>query len=284
MPSQRPINTNLTPFQLLSEILDFTNDDQHDWWQSTGPMLAKLLQDAGYNSRAQYTHLCIHHKCVVPFLGPYPENVVRFAFEPIGPLSGTKKDPFNSQAIWECLGKLIRLNPSIDLQWFTQLKNDLVLDKDEAELVMEHGLDRGQVRTQNKLALDLNGSRFEVKLYIYPYLKSVVTGIRIEQLMFNSVRKLNHNQKLTVPLSILEEYINSHRNQTLTTRLISCDLVDPSRSRIKIYVAEQSVDWEHLEDIWTLGHRRQDPATINGLKLLRELWDLINIPEGHSYF
>ncbi|EEQ32624.1 tryptophan dimethylallyltransferase [Microsporum canis CBS 113480] len=305
MPSQRPINTNLTPFQLLSEILDFTNDDQHDWWQSTGPMLAKLLQDAGYNSRAQYTHLCIHHKCVVPFLGPYPENgkdrwmsilsrfglpyqlslncsksVVRFAFEPIGPLSGTKKDPFNSQAIWECLGKLIRLNPSIDLQWFTQLKNDLVLDKDEAELVMEHGLDRGQVRTQNKLALDLNGSRFEVKLYIYPYLKSVVTGIRIEQLMFNSVRKLNHNQKLTVPLSILEEYINSHRNQTLTTRLISCDLVDPSRSRIKIYVAEQSVDWEHLEDIWTLGHRRQDPATINGLKLLRELWDLINIPEG----
>ncbi|EAW08391.1 putative dimethylallyl tryptophan synthase [Aspergillus clavatus NRRL 1] len=309
MPHQNSPNTTLEPFQLLSKVLTFPNEDQRDWWHSTGPMLAKMLRDAGYDIHAQYVHLCVHHKCIVPYLGPYPANgqerwmsvlsrfglpyelslncsrsVVRFAFEPIGPLSGTEQDPFNAHVIWECLDMLARLDPSIDLQWFTQFKEDLVLGDDEARFVRERGLDRGQVCTQNKLGLDLDGSRFEVKMYMYPYLKSVATGVPIDQLMFDSVRKVDRGQKLAGPLSILEEYIKSHRNKTLSTRLISCDLVDPSQSRIKIYVAEESVDWEHLEDIWTLGHRRRNPVAMRGLEQLRELWDLINIPEGPSHF
>jgi tryptophan dimethylallyltransferase len=309
MRYEMPTITNIEPFQVLSKILDFPNDDQQDWWYSTGPMLAKMLQDAGYDIHAQYAHLCLHHKCVVPYLGPYPTNgkdrwmsilsrfglpyelslncsksIVRLAFEPIGPLSGTEQDPFNAQAIWGCLKKLARLNSAIDLQWFTQFKKHLVLNEDEAKLVRGRGLDKGQIKTQNKLGLDLKGGKFEVKMYMYPFLKSVATGVPIEQLMFNSVRKVDHDQKLAVPLSILEEYINSRREKTMSARLISCDLIDPSRSRIKIYVAEQSVDWEHLVDIWTLGHRRQDSVTMSGLQLLRELWDLLNIPEGPCHF
>ncbi|KAF7591409.1 hypothetical protein BBP40_001570 [Aspergillus hancockii] len=309
MPHKKPITTAVEPFQVLSKILDFANEDQQDWWYSTGPMLAKMLQDAGYDIHAQYAHLCLHHKCVVPFLGPYPTNgkerwmsilsrfglpyelslncsksVVRLAFEPIGPLSGTEHDPFNAQVIWECLEKLTRLNNTIDLQWFTQFKKELVLDEQETKFVKEHELDKGQVLTQNKLGLDLKGGKFEVKMYMYPYLKSVATGLPIEELMFRSVRKVDKDQRLAVPLSTLEEYINSHRDKTLSARLISCDLIDPSQSRIKIYVAEQSVDWEHLEDIWTLGHRRWDHITISGLQLLRELWDLLNIPEGRCDF
>ncbi|OOO12727.1 Aromatic prenyltransferase, DMATS type [Aspergillus oryzae] len=309
MPHETPNITALEPFQVLSKILDFANEDQRDWWHSTGPMYAKILKDAGYGIHAQYSYLCLHHKCVVPYLGPYPGNgrdrwmsilsrfglpyelslncsnsVVRFAFEPIGPLSGTEQDPFNAHVIWECLGKLAKLGSDFDLQWFAQFKKDLVLDAEETKFVRDNGLDKGQVKTQNKLGVDLKGGKFEVKMYMYPYLKSVATGIPIERLMFDSIRRVDWDRKLVVPLSILEDYITSHKDKTLSARLISCDLIDPSRSRIKIYVAEQTVDWPHLEGLWTLGYRRQDPITISGLQLLRELWDLLDIPEGPCHF
>ncbi|KAG5957139.1 Tryptophan dimethylallyltransferase 2 [Claviceps cyperi] len=36
-----------------------------------------------------------------------------------------------------------------------------------------------------------------------------------------------------------------------------------------------------MEDLWTLGGRRVDASTMDGLDMLRELWSLLKVPTGH---
>ncbi|KAL4921475.1 aromatic prenyltransferase [Aspergillus aurantiobrunneus] len=299
-------------YQTLSTILDFPNQDQKLWWHSTAPMFAQMLQLSGrYDLHAQYRLLGVYKKCVIPFLGVYPldnererwksiltrygtpfelslncsQSIVRFTYEPINSLTGTTEDPFNTHAIWDALSRLLPVQ-SMDLEWFKKLKEDLTTNAEESARLDSALVGDDQIRTQNKLAMDLNpDGTFVTKTYIYPSMKALATGRSVHNLIFQSVRDLSKTYpSISSPLSVLEEYLQSrdqHGNNTATPRLISCDLVEPSKSRIKIYLLEQYVSWDSVEDLWTLGGRRQDPSALAGLALLRELWLLINLPTAH---
>ncbi|KAL5338183.1 dimethylallyl tryptophan synthase FgaPT2 [Aspergillus crustosus] len=296
-------------YQILSSILDFPNEDQKLWWHSTAPMFAQMLQVSGrYSLHAQYRFLGFYKKCIIPFLGVYPvddkqerwmsiltrygtpfelslncsQSIVRFTYEPINTLTGTSEDPFNTHSIWDALSHLLPLQ-HIDLEWFKKLKADLTLNTEESTKLNATRISDDQILTQNKLAMDLNpDGTFVTKTYIYPALKSLATGKSIHNLIFNSVRDLAKTTPSIAPaLSTLEQYLHSRNlqnNNTTTPRLMSCDLLKPTKSRIKIYVLEQTVSWESVTDLWTLGGLRQDPSTYAGLELLRELWQLINLP------
>ncbi|KAL1865223.1 hypothetical protein Plec18167_009491 [Paecilomyces lecythidis] len=294
-------------YKTLSNVFDFSDEEQKLWWHSTAPMFADMLQTAKYDIHAQYRYLGIFKKYVVPFLGVYPTNdrdrwlsiltrygtpfelsfncsdsVVRYTFEPINAATGTVQDPFNTNAIWDCLKKFIQIQRGVDLEWFTYFKNELTLNADESAFLRDNNLAEGPIKTQNKLALDLKNRGFVLKTYIYPALKSIATGKSIWELMFNSVSRLSVQYPgLTAPLSVLDEYIQSLGPKgTAGPRLFSCDLVHPSKSRIKIYVLERMVSLASMEDLWTLGGRRKDDSTLAGLSLLRELWELIQLPSG----
>lgn len=298
-------------YQNLSIALEFPNDDQKLWWHSTAPMFAQMLQSVSYNTHDQYRYLTIFKKVVIPYLGVYPtnestrwlsiltrygtpfelslncsESLVRYTFEPINQQTGTEKDPYNTYAIWESLQQLIPLEKSINLEWFSHFKQDLTLNSEESTFLLKKDLVGDQIKTQNKLALDLKGSRFVLKTYIYPALKAIATGKSIHELVFDSAHRLALKYpKLSGSLSTLEEYVCSRGpKSTASVRLLSCDLMAPSKSRIKIYLLERMVSLEAMEDLWTLGGRRTDPSTLEGLALMRELWDLIRLPPGlHSY-
>ncbi|KAI0436161.1 4-dimethylallyl tryptophan synthase [Xylaria telfairii] len=291
----------------LSALFNFPTEDQKLWWLSTAPMFAEMLYTSNYDTHAQLIHLFTYMTHVIPYLGVYPTNgcqrwqsiltlyglpfelslncsnsVVRYTFEPISTTTGTDVDPFNTHAIWECLEKLVAIQPSIDLEYFRHFKRDLTLDAQESSYLRENSLVGAEIMTQNKLALDLDGSQFVVKAYFYPELKSIATGKSIHDLIFSSARELaRKNPSTAATLAVLEEYIGSRGPEsTVCARLASCDLVDPSRSRIKIYISEQNVSLSAMRDLWTLGGRRQDPCTIAGLDMIQELWDLLQIPAG----
>lgn len=295
-------------YQTLSTIFDFKNEDERLWWHSTAPMFAQMLQLSNrYDPHSQYKFLGLYKKFVIPYLRDYPirgrsrwmsiltrygtpfelslncsDSVVRFTYEPINSLTGTEHDPFNTHAIWDALRQLLPLQRNINLEWFRHFKRDLTLSTEESAL-LEVGMIGNQIRTQNKLALDLQpDGGFVLKTYIYPALKSLVTGKSIHDLIFESTYELSKAcPGISAPLSTLEEYIRSRGpNSTASPRLISCDLVDSSQSRIKIYLLEQMVSLPAVEDLWTLGGRRRDSSTLAGLELLRELWGLINLPTG----
>ncbi|GKZ27550.1 aromatic prenyltransferase (DMATS family) [Aspergillus brasiliensis] len=299
--------SNNEVYQTLSKAFDFPNESQRLWWHSTAPMFAEMLQTANYNVHDQYLHLGVYKKHVVPFLGVYPSNgqerwlsiltrygtpfelslnlsnsLVRYTFEPINDITGTDIDPFNSHAIWEPLYQLMNVGKGIDIQYFSHFKRDLTLDPDEASMLQRNGEVRGEIRTQNKLALDLDKGNFIVKAYIYPALKTLATQKPIQELIFKSVHRLAKEYPQIIPsLQMLEDYITSRgSDSTASPRLLSCDLVDPSYSRIKIYMLERMVSLSALKDLWTLGGRRNDISTQAGWEMVRELWDLLQIPSG----
>ncbi|RAL15194.1 tryptophan dimethylallyltransferase fgaPT2 [Aspergillus homomorphus CBS 101889] len=295
-------------YQVLSEIFDFPNDEQRSWWHSTAPMFAQLLQTADYEIHTQYRCLAMFKKHVIPFLGVYPTNdrdrwlsiltrygtpfelslncsdsLVRYTYEPITAASGTTTDPFNTFAIWEALKPLMAIEPSLNLEWFTHFKRDLTLDAAESAWLQQHReLVDGQIQTQNKLALDLKGGRVVPKTYIYPALKETATGRSVQELMFSSMRSLAHRYPaISAPLDMLEAYVHSRGpHSTATPRLLSCDLIDPAKSRIKVYLLERMVSLDAMRELWTLGGRRDDAATHDGWAMIEELWELLDIPPG----
>lgn len=304
------------PFEILGHIFRFSIEDEKLWWDSTAPMFASMLANAGYDTHLQYKYLCLHREYIIPTLGPYPKtgevcgwksvltryglpyelslncqgsgSLVRFAFEPVGDLAGTDKDPFNTKAIWDCLNKLAGLNIGLDTKLFRGLVNELVISDAEKDVTASNDLLLSKFKTQNKLAIDLKGKDILVKTYIYPSLKSLATGVPLEKLITDAIRKVDHGDKLRAPLSSVDEYLESRRlrlshgsKSTHTPLAVSCDLVEPSRSRIKMYSCEQQVDFATLADIWTLGGKRQDDETMSGLSYLKQLWELLSFTEGY---
>lgn len=308
MGSIEPLNSSGSRvYKTITELGDFPHHDQKLWWHSVAPMFAEMLEVAGYDIHSQYKILSVCLKHVIPFLGVYPtrmndrwlsiltrygtpfelslnctHSVVRYTYEPINAATGTPKDPFNTHAIWDALDRLLPLQKGIDLDFFTHLKNDLTVNDQDAAYLLENQLVGGQIRTQNKLALDLKGGAFMLKAYIYPALKSLATGKTIHTLMFDSIHRIcRQYPALTPPLHILEDYINSRGpDSTASPRLLSCDLCDSRQSRIKVYLLELNVSLAAMEDLWTLGGQRNDASTLAGLEIIRELWELFQLPEG----
>jgi tryptophan 4-dimethylallyltransferase len=168
-------STHEEVYKTLSDVFDFSNNEQKLWWHSTAPMFSKMLQDANYNTHDIYRHLGIYKKYIIPFLGVYPTNdsvdrwlsiltrygapfelslncsdsVVRYTYEPISSMTGTAKDPFNSFAIWDSLHQLASLQPRCDLEFFRHFKKDLTLDGMESRYLLENNLAHGKIKTQN---------------------------------------------------------------------------------------------------------------------------------------
>lgn len=294
-------------YQTMSAFLDFPDGEQELWWHSVAPMFAELLQMAGYDVHAQYSILGTWKTVVIPFLGVYPINgrdrwlsiltrygtpfelslncsqkLVRYTFEPINGNTGTAADPFNTHAIWDSLSKLMPIQTGIDLECLRHFKADLTVNNEDSAYLLKRDMVQAHIRTQNKLALDLTNDGFVLKVYIYPALKALATGRSIDDLMFESIRRLQGGcSEVTRPLDALESYLRSRGPEsTASPRLLSCDLIQPLKSRVKIYVLERMVSLPALKDIWTMGGRRQDPSTLAGLRLMTELWDLIQLPTG----
>nr|AFO67567.1 dimethylallyl tryptophan synthase [Epichloe inebrians] len=301
-------------YDTLSLIFDFINDEQRLWWHSTAPMFAAMLETAGHHVHDQYRHLGIFKKHIIPFLGVYPtkgkkrwlsvltrygipfelslncsDSIVRYTYEPINGATGTDEDPYNTLAILESVQELVQIQSGIDLEWFSYFKHELTLNQTESATLRSNNLVDCQIKTQNKIALDLKGNQFALKVYIYPELKATATGKSIRDLIFGSVRKLSLGHTSIQPaFQALDDYITS-RNisaeaggeySALHPRLLSCDLINPAKSRVKIYLLERTVSLSVMEDLWTLGGRRTDPSTMNGLDMVRELWNLLEIPAG----
>ncbi|PYH76606.1 putative tryptophan dimethylallyltransferase [Aspergillus uvarum CBS 121591] len=294
------------PFQTLSRSFAFSNDDEAKWWQSTAPMFAQMMAAAKYNVHAQYRFLCMHHEFVIPNLGPYPRkghpmhwkshltrfglpfelsfnysnSQLRFAFEPIGPLTGSELDPYNTKQIHPVLRALTAVVPELDLCWFNHFVSELVVTDEEVEIIRNNNWEIPCFKTQNKLAADLDHSGGIVfKMYIYPRIKSIASGTPKDQLMFSAIRKADPGGRLNAPLAALQEFMAS-RSATLIPHFLSCDLVQPSKSRIKVYCYETQLELDSIADIWTLGGRRAGQGTRAGLELLKELWQLLPITQG----
>ncbi|KAJ5405844.1 dimethylallyl tryptophan synthase [Penicillium sp. CMV-2018d] len=141
-------------------------------------------------------------------------------------------------------------------------------------------------RGQYALAVELWNSGINAKAYFFPHMKSLATGNAPGKLYLDSIEKLRL-PGLKEPVHHLREVLGLNNDgipadKDVTVVLLGCDLSAPDQSRMKFYVTDQMVTWDRVADMWTLrGRRLEDPQCGNGLTLLRKLWDLLMVPEGH---
>ena len=83
---------------------------------------------------------------------------------------------------------------------------------------------------------------------------------------------------------IIEDYVASRISHTpsatISAFFLALEMLQLSRARIKCYFADTRVDWPTLESLWTLGGKVGTEENTKGLYLLKEIWDILRIPEG----
>ncbi|KAK1140594.1 aromatic prenyltransferase (DMATS family) [Aspergillus melleus] len=302
-----------SPAEILAAYYDFPSEDQARWWEDTGPLFNRMLEAGQYDVHRQYQFLSffIHH--LLPALGPYPQRwrstisrsglpiefslnfqkgchrLVRIGFEPVSFLSGTPRDPFNGIPIGDLLRQLVKLPlRDFDTQLFQRLLGDCHLSPGEVHQVQEllKAPDANPLKSQGAFGFDfLRDGTILVKGYVFPNLKAQATGIPIGNLVADTVRSLDAERNQFLPaFSLVHDYMQESTGYNQYT-FLSCDCVDMSRQRLKLYGAHTEVTWPKIAEMFTLGGRLIDePEIMAGLDHLRELWNLLRIGEGTRAF
>ncbi|EEH04196.1 tryptophan dimethylallyltransferase [Histoplasma capsulatum G186AR] len=306
-PSQTSCVADSQSYHLLNKCFIFPNLDQEDWWNRTGPVLGKLLADAKYDVQHQFQYMCFYALNVIPLLGPFKPSrtpggyestigsrigplelsqnftrercIVRMNFEATNQAANSGRDQTNRTALDEAVAKFKLLGIGMNSDLYHALRNAfLVTDEEEKLAAKEMDLRNYPCKTQHNMSLDFKDGNIMAKLYLYPRLKSMVTNKPKEDIILDAVRQVvggtcDHS------LEMIEKFFKT-LPPSMDVELLSCDLIDPKKSRFKIYVFDLQVDFESLTRIWTIGGQLNDPETLNGLSLLKELWEALNIPAG----
>ncbi|KAK2738332.1 hypothetical protein FQN57_007092 [Myotisia sp. PD_48] len=294
-----------TPFEKLSQNLNFRNESQHAWWNKTGSMLAKVLVTANYSLEEQHQYLAFYAQVLLPRLGPYPQEfrssitrsglplelsinyqqygkkpAVRIGFEPLNALSGTGKDPFNKIPAMDLVATLLKLQLSdFDLQIWDIVTEDHIVNEVEEASIQGTKIDGGYIRSQTAFGFDLLGDgNISPKGYTFPALKCQLVGKPIAAVIADSVKRLQPLVDCSQAFSLVQSYLEETTYDDRS--FFSWDFVTPSKSRLKIYTGSNTVTWAKLEEVWTLGGRLTSITTRKGLQYLQQLSNLIKINEG----
>ncbi|KAK2868064.1 hypothetical protein FQN49_003199 [Arthroderma sp. PD_2] len=298
-------NTDLTPFDSVTQSLTFADESQNAWWHKTGTMLARVLTSAkSYSREEQLKYLRFHGQLLVPRLGPYPRSfsssitrsglplefsinyqqhgrrpVVRIGFEPLSVLSGTDKDPFNRGPAAELIEAMSAMQmPEFDTQlWYPAVKDHTLNDAEQA-LVEQSNVEGGYIKSQIAFGFDLIGDgNLSIKGYTFPALKCKETGKPMAQLMADTVENMKHLVDCSKAFSMVHAYMATTYDDR---SFFSWDFASPTKSRLKIYAGSNSVTLEKMVEVWTLGGRMTGPTVTKGLEYLNQLFNLISLEEG----
>lgn len=295
----------IPPFDALSKYLSLPTNDQEQWWHQTGSLLARMLQSAQYPLDQQYQYLTFFERQVSPRLGPYPSRfrssvtvsgqpielsvnyqqrggtrpIVRMGFEAMDSYSGNREiDPFNQLPASDVIRGLSRLGlKGFDPHLFTYFGFKHTLTKEEKARIAEPELaSRVHLKSQYGFGLDLKNNSVVVKGYTFPGLKTIVSGQSMSGLITDSISQLQPPKANCLDAWEAVKGYMDETNGFNEFHVWSWDYVDPSASRLKFYSVSPELTWRKVEEVWTLNKRiADDLANIQGLKHLRQLWDII---------
>ncbi|KAJ0417667.1 Brevianamide F reverse prenyltransferase [Aspergillus carlsbadensis] len=295
-----------TPAAVIASTWIFANEDQAQWWQDVGPLFERFLQVASYDEPTQYRCLLFFIQHLNPALGPYPQRwrstisrsglpiefslnfqkgskqLLRIGFEPVSILSGTAGDPFNNLPVGELLNKLGQLSlPDFDPLDFSTLINKFQLSRAETEALQTGESQSTPLKSQAAFGFDfLKDGNIVVKGYVFPHLKAKATGVSIGALIYDAVHQFDTRSQFLQPFQLVHDYMTEGTAYNEYT-FLSCDCLDRSRQRLKLYGAHTDVTWRKIAEMWTLGGRlSHDRGIQRGLEMLRHFWSILKLHEG----
>ncbi|KAM0547282.1 hypothetical protein ACHAPJ_010417 [Fusarium lateritium] len=271
------------------------------WTNHTKPVLTSLLKFVGnYTPEQQASHLKFLDDYIIPSMGRAPEksrarslltpngspfeaslncsdsgkSYVRFCYEPVFPGSdGVTENPIPKIA--EAVGA--------DLRWFNQFADEF-FPSEEDTVILAEKMPKDTIRIPKVfLAFDLKEDTRSMKAYFYPVIKWMASKQKSDRASFGLIRRLEPLGPSFEPaLKVIEGYQKKLYQDPPLTVVIGIDCVSPEEgARVKIYIEPQSNTWEAVQQHFTLGGQLNDKTTLEGLDILRDMWNLlINEPEG----
>lgn len=270
------------------------------WTKHTKPVLTSLLKAVeSYTPEQQASHLEFLEEYIIPSMGRAPKksrarslltpngspfetslnhsnngkSYLRFCYEPVFPGSdGVTENPV--PAIAEKVGA--------DLRWFNQFAAEFFPSSAD-DVILTEKVDKDTIRIPKVfLAFDLQEDKRTMKAYFYPVIKYMTSKVNSDRAGFDLIRRLDPLGTSFGPaLDLIEDYQKLLYQDPPLTMVIGIDCVSPEAgARIKIYIEPQSNTWEAVQQHVTLGGKLTDKTTLDGLEILRDLWNLmINEPE-----
>jgi DMATS type aromatic prenyltransferase len=176
------------------------------------------------------------------------------------------------------------LAPSLDLPWYSYFLKALTVSA---------AVDQGQYRderakvdgalSQTFIALDLQEHSMVVKYYFMPTLKARSLRKSNLEVVQEAIRGLpGAGSSFRASLDAVSDYICSHAAlERPVVEILAIDCVDPSESRIKIYIRSQKTNFASMLDVMTLGGRTE-PLPEKARAGLAELWCAVFDLESNS--
>ncbi|PMD38624.1 aromatic prenyltransferase [Hyaloscypha variabilis F] len=293
----------------------FASASQAFWYGTTTPLLSKLLGTASYPPHLQDQYIFFYNHSILPGLSPTPSSTnkwtpqlthnaspfepsltfhnnqqkVRIAFEPIGPLAGTPKDPLNQTLPLTFVSSLASstICPTLNLELWRDFTTAFLVS--DAELVAPKSLFVDtKIQPTCFLAFDLPCDEFApvLKAYLFPQRRALIEGKEKGDLIFEAIRKSPSFSADTYPdLEKFESFLARHVSQPrrdedvsgekekgLSVEMLAFDCVSPARSRLEICAKTHDTSFANVRDVFTLGGRLKGSSTVEGLKALERFW------------
>lgn len=122
-------------------------------------------------------------------------------------------------------------------------------------------------------------------MYLSPFIKHAMTGKSENEIVFDAIKKLEPGGSALRPaVELLEEYLSTRTGDFyLGNQFIGIDCADPSKARVKLYMATDTARFDHIRTAMTLSGRLNDEHTAKGMEIPRDIWHLLlDEPEGIS--
>lgn len=225
---------------------------------------------------------------------------IRYSIEPIGLQAGTSVDPRNLLVGPIFQDRLNQSLPDIRLEWFDYFK-DFFDGKEKGELPNPNssviykwytffksffgGRRDGETEVLKDFqdhsssifyAFDLTESEITAKVYYFPKYRAISSGKSNLEVLLESMKGAPHSTKDNLEaLSVFSNFSNDPASKDLEYEMLAIDLIDPFKSRFKVYFRSRETSFESLCNIITLGGRIKSPNMQKGLEDLHSLWNAI---------
>ncbi|PHH64516.1 hypothetical protein CDD81_4295 [Ophiocordyceps australis] len=297
----------LSVWQRVNSELDGFESVHHRFWWSrhTGKALAILLYHAQYPADLQYRNLRFFAEAVAPHLGACPEilgshgqmwpsfmtddgtpveiswdwgtknspPMIRYSVEPIGLHAGTSIDPGNLIAGPAFQERLARSLPTMRLEWFHHFKDFFSMSN------VKQGEFDEDIRDHNSsifYAFDCSETDIIPKVYFFPKWRAKVSGQSNLNVLFQAMRAAPHVTDENFKAGdMFYAFCSSAGSRLLEHEMLAIDLIDPLRSRLKIYFRSRETSFNSVINIMTLGGRIRNPKRCESLVELHRLWNAL---------
>ncbi|KAH6962026.1 aromatic prenyltransferase [Ilyonectria sp. MPI-CAGE-AT-0026] len=260
----------------LDKWLPPISEDKDWWWKTLGRHLITLLDHADYNLNEQYEALLFLHRWVVPQMGPRPRSIhpawksfmtddhspieyswkwglgdkkpeVRYSIEAIGPLAGTKEDPFNQATTRNLLQSLAASMPGLDLTWFDHFSRELLGPGTPAS-----SSPSSPGNSTMFLAFEMVRGRIGVKVYFLPVETAELSAA---YQILQAIRSAGC-QNLEAVHQLESYLLHDTAGSNLRPFMLGIDCISPTASRLKIYARSTETSFHFVRNVMSLGGRR----------------------------